>query len=219
MVRKSKSFRVSEELLARIDEHASNRTGFVIDAIKEKLARIENGGKDVIESSGAGIADDSANATLLFQKELMAEARRRPNFLRGLDSETFAKLFASKVSKDVQSDGELEADALSLRTCLERMPSMPDLTADLNRVRGLLCKAEHERDMNLKILEHNKNRCELAELMKYIFKSAVEYAVDLVARGNLPGFGDGGGITDKAYSDIARKVEGLLNDMKVFRGK
>jgi hypothetical protein len=41
----------------------------------------------------------------------------------------------------------------------------------------------------------------------------------LVARGNLPGFGDGGGITDKAYSDIARKVEGLLNDMKVFRGK
>ena len=219
MIKKSKSFRISDELLAHIDEHATNRTAFVVDAIKEKLARIEKGdtGVEVVASPNNGVSD--GNAMLLFQKELMAEARRRPNFLSGLDSDTFAKLFASRLPKDVQSDGELEADALSLRSCLERMPSMPDLTADLNRVRGLLCKAEHERDMNLKILEHNKNRCELAELMKYIFKSAVEYAVDLVARGNLPGFGDGGGITDKAYSDIARKVEGLLNDMKVFRSK
>jgi len=219
MVRKSKSFRVSEELLARIDEHATNRTGFVIDAIKEKLARIENGGKDVdvVAEPNGGVVD--GNAMMLFQKELMNEARRRPNFLRGLDSETFAKLFASRLPKDVQSDGELEADALSLRSCLERMPSMPDLTGDLNRVRGLLCKAEHERDMNLKILEHNKNKCELGELMKCIFKSAVEYACDLVARGNLPGFGDGGGITEKAYSDISRKVEGMLEDMKVFRAK
>ena len=221
MVKKTKSFRISEELLAHIDEHSTNRTAFVIDAIKEKLARIENGGDDadVVASPNAGIADDNAHATLIFQKELMAEARRRPNFLRGLDSETFAKLFASKVSKDSQTDGELEADVLSLRSCLERMPSVPDLTGDLNRVRGLLFKAEHERDMNLKILEHNKNKCDLAELMKYIFKGAVEYACDLVARGNLPGFGDGGGITDKAYEDISRKVEGMLNDMQVFRSK
>ena len=218
MIKKSKSFRISEELLAHIDEHATNRTAFVVDAIKEKLARLENGGKEaVVAAPNQGVVD--GNAMMLFQKELMNEARRRPNFLSSLDSETFAKLFASRLPKDVQTDGELEADALSLRACLERMPSMPDLTADLNRVRGLLCKAEHERDMNLKILEHNKNKCELGELMKCIFKNAVEYAVDLVARGNLPGFGDGGGITDKAYSDIARKVEGLLNDMKVFRGK
>ena len=218
MIKKSKSFRISEELLSHIDEHATNRTAFVVDAIKEKLARLENGGKEaVVAAPNQGVVD--GNAMMLFQKELMNEARRRPNFLSSLDSETFAKLFASRLPKDVQTDGELEADALSLRSCLERMPSMPDLTADLNRVRGLLCKAEHERDMNLKILEHNKNKCELGELMKCIFKNAVEYAVDLVARGNLPGFGDGGGITDKAYSDIARKVEGMLNDMKVFRSK
>ncbi len=219
MVKKTKSFRISEELLAHIDEHSTNRTAFVVDAIKEKLARIENGGKDadVVAAPNAGVVDD--NMTMLFQKELMAEARRRPNFLHSLDSETFAKLLASKVSKDSQPDGELEAEVLSLRSCLERMPSIQDLTADLNRVRGLLFKAEHERDMNLKILEHNKNKCDLAELMKYIFKSAVEYARELVARGNRPGFGDGGGITDKAYEDISRKVEGMLNDMQVFRSK
>ena len=96
---------------------------------------------------------------------------------------------------------------------------MPDLTADLNRVRGLLCKAEHERDMNLKILEHNKNKVELGELMKYIWKGAVEYVVEMVARGNLPGFGDGRGITEKAYADIARKVEGWLEEMEVFRSR
>ncbi len=219
MVKKTKSFRISEELLAHIDEHSTNRTAFVVDAIKEKLARMDNGGAEVVASPNVGTFDENANATLLFQKELMAEARRRPNFLHSLDSETFAKLFASKVSKDVQTDGELEADVLSLRSCLERMPSVPDLTGDLNRVRGLLFKAEHERDMNLKILEHNKNKCDLAELMKYVFKAAVEYACDLVARGNLPGFGDGGGITDRAYEDISRKVEGLLNDMQVFRSK
>lgn len=219
MVRKSKSFRVSDELLARIDEQSSNRTGFVIDAIKEKLARIENGGVEakVVAEPNAGVVD--GNAQLTFQKALLAEAKRRPDFLSKLDNDTFAKLFASRLPKDAQTDGELEADVLSLKSCLERMPSMPDLTADLNRVRGLLCKAEHERDMNLKILEHNKNKCELAELMKFIWKGAVEYVSEMVARGNLPGFGDGRGITEKAYSEISRKVEGMLEDMRVFRGK
>lgn len=206
-------------MLARIDEHATNRTGFVIDAIKEKLERIENGGKEaeVVASPSNGVVD--GNALLTFQNALLKEAKRRPDFLSKLDNDTFAKLFASRLPKDAQTDGELEADALSLRSCLERMPSIPDLTADLNRVRGLLCKTERERDMNLKILEHSKNKCDLAELMKSVWKGAVEYAVDLVARGNLPGFGDGGGITEKAYSEIAHKVEGMLEDMKVFRGK
>ena len=219
MVRKSKSFRISDELLARIDEQSSNRTGFVVDAIKEKLSRLENGGREakVVAEPNAGIVD--GNAQLLFQKALIAEAQKRPDFLSKLDNDTFAKLFASRLPKDVQTDGELEADALSLKSCLERMPSMPDLTADLNRVRGLLCKTEHERDMNLKILEHNKNKCELGELMKFIWKGAVEYVSEMVARGNLPGFGDGRGITDKAYEEIARKVEGMLEDMRVFRGK
>jgi hypothetical protein len=217
MVRKSKSFRISEELLARIDEHSANRTGFVVDAVKEKLARIENGGKEVKKVDSSGVVD--GNALLTFQKALLTEAKRRPDFLQNLDNETFAKLFASRLPKDVQGNEELEADALSLRSCLDRMPSMPDLTADLNRVRGLLCKAEHERDMNLKILEHNKNKVELGELMKYIWKGAVEYVVEMVARGNLPGFGDGRGITEKAYAEIARKVEGWLEEMEVFRKK
>jgi len=217
MVRKSKSFRISEELLARIDEHSPNRTGFVIDAVKEKLDRIENGGREAKRSDSSGVVD--GNTLLTFQKALLTEAKRRPDFLSNLDNETFAKLFASRLPKDVQGNEELEADALSLRSCLDRMPSMPDLTADLNRVRGLLCKAEHERDMNLKILEHNKNKVELGELMKYIWKGAVEYVVEMVARGNLPGFGDGRGITEKAYADIARKVEGWLEEMEVFRSR
>ncbi len=217
MVRKSKSFRISDELLARIDERSTNRTGFVIDAIKEKLERLENGGREEKSVNESSVVD--GNALLTFQKALLTEARRRPDFLRNLDNETFAKLFASRLPKDAQGNEELEADALSLKSCLDRMPAIPDLTADLNRVRGLLCKTEHERDINLKILEHNKNKVELGELMKFIWKSAVEYTVDLVARGNLPGFGDGGGITDKAYEDISRKVEGMLEDMRVFRGK
>ena len=217
MVRKTKSFRISEELLARIDEHSPNRTGFVIDAVKEKLDRIENGGREGKKVDGAAVVD--GNALLTFQKALLNEAKRRPDFLSNLDNETFAKLFASRLPKDIQGNEELEADALSLKSCLDRMPSMPDLTADLNRVRGLLCKAEHERDMNLKILEHGKNKVELAELMKYVWKSAVEYVVEMVARGNLPGFGDGRGITEKAYAEIARKVEGMLEEMEVFRGR
>lgn len=217
MVRKSKSFRISDELLARIDERSTNRTGFVIDAIKEKLERLENGGKEEKPANESGVVD--GNALLTFQKALLSEAKRRPDFLRNLDNETFAKLFASRLPKDVQGNEELEADALSLQSCLDRMPAIPDLTADLNRVRGLLCKAEHERDINLKILEHNKNKVELGELMKYVWKSAMEYVSEMVARGNLPGFGDGRGITEKAYAEIARKVEGLLEDMAVFRGK
>ena len=45
----------------------------------------------------------------------------------------------------------------------------------------------------------------------------VEYAVNLIARRSLPGFGDGGGLTDQGYSEIAEAVKGELEKLEVYR--
>ena len=96
------------------------------------------------------------------------------------------------------------------------MPEIEDLTLELNRVKGKLFKAEHERDLNLKLLKI-RGDIDLPEIMETLYRFAVEYAVDRIARNNLPGFGDGGGLSDKAYADIASDVKRDLEAVKLYR--
>ena len=114
----------------------------------------------------------------------------------------------------------LSSSSCSLAKALAvRMPEIPDLTQELNRVKGELFKAERERDLNKALLEHGKGAKELGELMGLVYRSAVEYAVDLVARRNLPGFGDGRGSSDRGYADIAELVKDELEKLEVYRRK
>jgi hypothetical protein len=99
------------------------------------------------------------------------------------------------------------------------LPDIEDVTQELNKVKGLLFKAERERDLNLKLLEYGKGGSGLGELMDTVYRGAVEYCVQLIARNSLPGFGDGGGLTDKAYSDISEHVKRKLETLELYRRK
>ena len=134
-----------------------------------------------------------------------------------MDDETFAKLVASRLPKESQNENSLEPEVLSLRECLAILPDIDDISRELSRVKGELYKAERERDINLKLLKHHPDSENLAELMELIYRSTIEYTVNLIARKNLPGFGDGGGLPDNAYGNIASHIRKELENLKIHR--
>lgn len=209
--------RISLDLAERIKAATDNRNGFIVEAIEEKLNPIKP--EPLTEKEQREVLKGAKNLNDLMQDLILQEAVERKNFLRTMDNEAFAKLVAARLPKELQNEGELDADVLSLQECLSMLPSVPDLTAELNKVKGLLYKAERERDINLKLLEHGKNKAQLAELMDMLYRKVVEYAVDLVARRNLPGFGDGGGISDRSAAEIAETVRKELDQLKIYRSR
>ena len=210
--------RVPVEYLERIKQVSDNRNAFVVEAIEEKLNphKIES---DLTEKEKRECIKGAKNLNDVMQDLILREAARRENFLSTMDNETFAKLVAARLPKELQDEGELDADVLSLDGCLKMLPGIEDLTKELNKVKGALWKAEHERDLNKKLLEHSKGKVELGELMEEVYRAAVGYAVNIVIRKGYPGFGDGGGITESGYSDIAEEVKKVLNGMEIYRRK
>lgn len=212
------TIRYSLDLLKRIDSVCDNRKSFFIDAAEAKLNPIKLE-ESLTEKEQKLAIKGAKNLTDVMQDLILQETSRRKNFLEKMDDETFAKLVASRLPKENQENGDLEANVLSLRECLSMLPDIEDITQELNRVKGLLYKAERERDLNMKLLEHGKNKIELGELMELVFRGAVEYCVNMIARRNLPGFGEGGGITDKAYSDISSEIKRELETLEIYRRK
>ena len=205
---KNVTIRVPVDVMERMNAATHNRNAFIVDAICEKLnpVRVD----ELTDTEKRGVLKGAKNLSSFLRDTLLQEASERKNFLKNIDNETFAKLVLSQVPKEAQDTGELEADVLSLEASLGLLPTVEDLTAELNRVKGKLYKAERERDLNLKLLEHGKGRAELGELMEVVYRGAVEYVVDMIARRNLPGFGDGGGLSDAAYAGIADEVRKRL---------
>lgn len=212
------SIRISEDLSERLKKATDNKNGFIVEAIEEKLAP-PAAPVELTDTEKRNALKGAKNISDVLQDLILQEAARRKNFLDTMDDESFARLVVSRLPKEAAADAELEENVLSLKTCLAGLPEVPDITAELTKVKGLLHKTELERDFNLKLLAHSQGKAELVELMKLVYEGAVSYVVDLVARKNLPGFGDGGGITDAAYAKIAEEVRGELEKLKVFRGK
>ena len=212
------TIRYSLDLLKRIDSVCDNRKSFFIDAAEAKLNPIKLE-ESLTEKEQKLAIKGAKNLTDVMQDLILQETSRRKNFLGKMDDETFAKLVASRLPKENQENGDIEANVLSLRECLSMLPDIEDITQELNRVKGLLYKAERERDLNIKLLEHSKGKVDLGELMKLVYRGSVEYCINLIARKNLPGFGEGGGITDKAYADISSEVERDLEGLEIYRRK
>jgi len=212
------SIRVSEDLAERLKKATDNKNGFIVEAIEEKLSPPAPP-VELTDTEKRNALKGAKNILDMWEDLILQEASKRKNFLSNIGNEDFAKLVIARLPKAAATDAELEENVLSLKTCLAGLPEVPDITDELTKVKGLLHKTELERDFNLKLLAHSKGAAELGELMKLVYEGAVSYVVDLVARKNLPGFGDGGGITDAAYAKIAAEVLEELEKMKVFRGK
>jgi len=212
------TIRVPVELVDRIKAVSDNRNAFVIEAIKEKLNPVRQEA-ELTDSEKRAALKGAKNLSDVMQDLILQEAARRKNFLDKMDDETFAKLVASRLPKENADNSDMEKNVLTLQACLDMLPAVEDIAAELNRVKGELFKAERERDMNLALLRHGKEQVTLAELMTEVYRGAAEYAVNMIARRNLPGFGDGGGLTDKAYADIAEEVRSALAGMRIHRSR
>ena len=207
------TIRVSPELIERLKAATDNRNKFILEAIEEKLNPVKLPAEQKNAIRGAKTLTD------VMQDLILQEAQRRQNFLSRMDDETFAKLVAGRLPKEQQDAGEIEADVLSLRACLDQLPETADLSDELKKVKGELFKTQRERDLNQALLSHGANKIELGELMELVYRSAVEYACDLIARRELPGFGDGGGLTAQAYEEIAADVKKELERLEIYRRK
>ena len=212
---KTVTIRLNADLLERIDAVADNRSKFFCEAAIEKLNPVKLDA-ELTDQEKRNVIKGAKNLSDMMQDLIFQEAGRRKNFLNKMDDESFARLVASRLPKEAQDNSDLENEVLSLRECLSMLPEIEDLTLELNRVKGKLFKAEHERDLNLKLLKL-RGDIDLPEIMETLYRFAVEYAVDRIARNNLPGFGDGGGLSDKAYADIASDVKRDLEAVKLYR--
>lgn len=211
----SVSFRISEELLARIDQATNNRSQFFVSAVEEKLSPVK--AEELSDKEKRDVLKGAKTLNDLLKDAMMQRLAKDKNFLDHLDGVEFARLVAGRLPKEEGADAGLEQDVLSLSECIDMLPGIDDITRELCRVKGELFKVERERDINLKLLKHAENKVELGELMELVFRGAVEYAVDLVARNHLPGFGDGGGLSAKGYAEISDVVKKELQAMELHR--
>lgn len=212
------TIRVTPELLERLKAATDNRNKFILEAIEEKLNPVKLPA-ELTPTEQKNAIRGAKTLTDVMQDLILQEAQRRQNFLSRMDDETFAKLVAGRLPKEQQDASEVEADVLSLRACLDQLPDTSDLSDELKKVKGELFKTQRERDLNKALLEHGANKIELGELMELAYRSAVEYAADLIARRELPGFGDGGGLTPQAYEEIAAEVKKELDLLQIYRRK
>ena len=209
--------RMSAELLERIDAVAKNRSHFLIEAAEEKLNPVKT--VDLSSSEKREVLKDAKTITEIMRDAMIQRLQTERGLLDSMPKDEFLKLVVARLPKEADPGADIEEEVLSLKSCLAMLPDIEDITKELSRVKGELYKAERERDVNLALLEHGKNKRELSELMELVFRSAVEYAANLIARRSLPGFGDGGGLTDKAYSDISEEVKAELGRMEIYRRK
>lgn len=211
------AIRVSADLLERIDAATKNRSRFFIDAVEEKLNPVKQ--LELSSQEKRTVLKDAKTITEIMRDAMIQRLQTETGLLDSMPKEDFLKLVMARLPKESEPGADLEENVLSLKSCLDSLPNIEDITKELSRVKGELFKAERERDVNLKLLEHGKNKADLADLMGLLYRSVVEYVVNLIARRSLPGFGDGGGLTDKAYSDIAEEVRTELERLEIYRRK
>ena len=212
------TIRVNPDLIERLKAATDNRNKFILEAIEEKLNPV-HAPMELTDAEKRKLIRGAKNITDSMDDLILQQLAVRKNVLGKMDDESFAKLVLSRLPKIAPNTGEIEADVLSLRACLDQLPDVSDLSDELKKVKGELFKAERERDLNRQLLAHGENKVELGELMELVYRSAVEYAADLIARRELPGFGDGGGLSPQAYAEIAADVKAELDRLQIYRRK
>jgi len=214
------SVRLPLELLAEVDKLTDNRNGFIVEAVEAKVKGVEAiPVKELTNTEKRAVLKKGANLADLLHDAMLDRLSREKDLLNDMPRDEFLKLVAGRLPKEENADVDLERDVLSLRACLAEMPGIEDLTRELNKTKGKLFKVKCERDLNLDLLRHSENKNTLAELMQGVFRRAVEYVAELVARNSLPGVGEGGGLTDKGYAEVAARVKRELEELELYRKK
>ena len=211
------SLRLPVDLVERIDNLSKNRTEFIKAAIEEKLNPVKM--PEMTKAEKREVIRDAKSMTDMMRDAIKQRLQQETDLLSDMERGDFISLVARLLPKEEQTNADLEQEVLSLRESITALPSMEDITKELNRAKGDLVKVTLERDLNLKLLKHSKDREGLADLMGLLFKGVVEYTANLVARNSLPGVGEGGGLTEKGLFEISQVVREELEKLEIYRKK
>ena len=211
------SLRLPVDLIERIDNLSKNRTEFIKAAIEEKLNPVKM--PEMTKAEKREVIRDAKSMTDMMRDAIKQRLQQETDLLSDMERGDFISLVARLLPKEEQTNADLEQEVLSLRESITALPSMEDITKELNRAKGDLVKVTLERDLNLKLLKHSKDREGLADLMGLLFKGVVEYTANLVARNSLPGVGEGGGLTEKGLFEISQVVREELEKLEIYRKK
>ena len=207
--------RMSEEMVKEIDAVADNRARFIIDAVKYKLDPESFEGADLTDREKKDVLKGAKNLHEMMSEALLKEAQRRKNFLASMSNEDLAKLVASRLPKEIDNNADLEGDILSLHKCISALPGMSDVTQELNNIKLEYSRLESKYKTAKSVLNHVQHKETFQELVENIYHYVIEYTVEMVARNALPGIGDGGGLSERGYADIADRVRADLEKMKI----
>lgn len=222
MATRSVTIRLAVELVERIDRFCESsgisRASFIADAVREKLDPVKIGDSPALtDREKRDLLKSAGSLSEILSDRIVQEAQRRENFLKNLDDTEFARLVAGRLPKEAPGDKDLTKDILSLSQCLEGLDDVDDLTAELNKVKGKLFKAERELEMNLKLMRHRDPGQELSDLMECIYRCILEYVLDLIIRGSIPGMLSGGGLSDQGRKDVSNRVKSDLSELRLYR--
>jgi hypothetical protein len=207
--------RMTEQMIKEIDAVADNRARFIIDAVRYKLDPESFEGSDLTDKEKKDVLKGAKNLHEIMSEALLHEAQRRKNFLAGMSNEDLAKLMVARLPKEVDGNADLESDVLSLQGCIAALPSMGDVTEEVNRVKLEYAKLAAKYKTAKKLLNHVQHKETFADLMEGVYRCLVEYVVEMVSRNALPGIGDGGGLSSAGYAALAERVKVDLEKLKV----
>lgn len=200
--------RVPDEVVARIDAITDNRSNWIAEVVHNALG-VHEKAKPLTANEKKEILRGAKTINDVLTEAILSEAVQRKEFLKTLTDSEFAKLVAGRVPKETTEASDLEADVLSLQSCLKKMPSIHDVSSDISALKGRLKQVGKElRALRMKIKAEGPQ--ENDAFAQEVFRSAADMVADWIARGAWPGFGDGGGITPKAYEMISREARKVV---------
>lgn len=159
-MKKQLNFRIEEELLAAFDAKldGAERTEVILqlirDFVQHKPRSEELNAKDRVR-----IYDNEVKISKLVNDfAIRALKTRGAGVFEGLTDAELAKLVISQLPKPKDVDEDLRKDMVSLQASLEKLPSVEDITGELNRLRFANNKLIAEREIQQAVVDGLRKR-------------------------------------------------------------
>lgn len=207
------SVRLPNDLLERITATGIQRNAFIKEAIEEKLNPVKM--PVLTEAEQKSVVKVGKTLNELMRDAMMQRLQQERDLLTDMPKDEFAQMVIRLLPKENLDGTDLEADALSLQKCIALLPGMDDVTEELNRVKLEYRKLAGKYKTAKHLLNHVQHKETVMELMENIYQSLLEYIVEMIIRNSLPGIGDGGGLSEAGYREVADRVKKDFEKMKL----
>lgn len=210
------SFRLKPEVLERLDKFCRDNR-LVRSAVIKRALESYLDGTDVrfTKREQRKIVNGAIRLDEVLDRKLIEIAEGRQDLLDNLDDKSLAQLIVSRIPKQDFGDRGFNEDALSLRNCLQSLPSDQHITRVLNeREKELseLRKRLSHLEKEMKIYREGVGDGKLGEFIEEVFGDGLRFAVEYIARNDLPGFANGVCCIEGSHRQrLEREVEKCLN--------